>query len=68
MKLKLVEDWRQAWKWLSVQLSAGIVLWLSLPPDTQASIVGGLFPPERVPLVLAVLVVVGRLIQQGAPK
>ncbi len=64
MKPSIVEDWRASWRWLSVQLTGALIVWSSLDPKTQADIVGGLVPPERVPLVLGVLILAGRLIKQ----
>lgn len=64
MKPAIVEDWRASWRWLSVQLTGALIVWGSLDAQTQASIVGGLVPPERVPLVLGLLILVGRFIKQ----
>jgi len=67
MKLKLVEDWRKAWKWFSVNamiLAAAIQgASLQIPDDMKASI-----PPQLVSgatIALLVLGVAGRLIKQG---
>jgi hypothetical protein len=66
---QLIPDWRRAWRWWSVQTSALIVVWVALPPDTQAALVSLFgFPTEKVPGVLAVLCVVGRMLQQPAKK
>jgi hypothetical protein len=52
-----------------VQTSALIVVWVALPPDTQAALMSLFgFPAEKVPGVLAVLCVVGRMLQQPAKK
>lgn len=64
MKPTIVDDWRASWRWLSVQLTGALIVWSSLDPKLQADIVGGLVPPERVPLVLGVLILAGRLIKQ----
>lgn len=64
MKPSIVDDWRASWRWLSVQLTGALIVWSSLDPKLQADIVGGLVPPERVPLVLGVLILAGRLIKQ----
>ena len=67
MKLTLVEDWRKAWRWFSVNamvLAAAIQgTWLQIPDDMKASI-----PPALVSystIALLVLGVLGRLLKQG---
>jgi hypothetical protein len=65
--MKPVSNWRNAWKWFSVQamtlagaLQAG---WLALPTSMQARV-----PAEWVDaLTIAILVlgVIGRLVDQG---
>ena len=67
MKLQLVEDWRKAWRWFSVNamvLAAAIQgAWLQIPEDMKASI-----PPQLLQyatIVLLVFGVAGRLIKQG---
>ena len=67
--MKLVENWRQAWKWLSVQiaiLAAGLQAammafptmkdWLS---DDAAHIIG---------LALVAAIVLGRMVDQKKPE
>lgn len=67
-KPKLIPDWRGAWRWWSVQASALIVVWVSLPPDAQQALVSLLgVPADTVPGVLAALGLLGRLLQQQAP-
>jgi hypothetical protein len=71
MKPKLIEDWKRAWKLLSVQLNTlGIVLtivveflnsiWYSLPPHVVEKIPNS----STVALVFFVLSIVGRLLKQ----
>jgi hypothetical protein len=49
----------------SVQLAAAIVAWSVLPAEAQAAAVSLLgVPPDKVPGVLAVLLIVARLIDQ----
>jgi hypothetical protein len=65
---KLIEDWRQAWRWFSMQAmaAAGTVqlAWVSLPDDLRRSI-----PPAWVTgITVALLVagIAGRLVKQDA--
>lgn len=66
MKLKLVSDWRQSWRWLSIQLpalnTAFLATWALLPSKFQDAL-----PVNMVlwiALALIVLGVIGRLIDQ----
>lgn len=66
MKLELVEDWRKAWRWFSVNAMVLAVAiqgaWLQIPDDMKASI-----PPHLVQyctIALLVFGVAGRLIKQ----
>ena len=64
--MKLVENWRSAWKWLSVQFIAAQVVWQTLPAEATAVI-----PAEwhgTITLALAVGALVGRMIDQGTAK
>lgn len=65
--MRLVDDVRQAWRWFSVQALAALtlipVIWVALPPESQA-----LVPEEYRPWVLAVVALAGlagRLVKQG---
>ena len=67
MKLQLIDDWRKAWKWFSVNamlLAAAIQgAWLQIPDDMKTHI-----PPQLVQyatIALLILGVAGRLIKQG---
>ena len=67
MKLKLVRNARQAWRWLSVQIAAVSAItpaaWLAVPEDMRRAV-----PPEWLAvaaIVLPVLIIAGRLIDQG---
>ena len=63
----LVPNWRRAWRMLSVQLAALAVVFGSLPADAQASVLDLVgVPASRVPAVLGLLFMVGRLISQPA--
>lgn len=65
--MKLVEDWKQAWKWFSVQALAALVIlptvWAALPADAKAFLPDGAEPWILAALALAG--VVGRLIDQN---
>jgi len=63
MKLKLVENWKAAPKWLSMQFLALSAVWVTIPPDAKAVI-----PVDwhgKITLALFIGVALGRLIYQG---
>lgn len=70
MKLRLIDNWKKAWKLASVQINAvGLVFmaidfigqtWNSLPPFIQQKIPNA----STIALVLFALGIVGRLIKQ----
>ena len=55
--MRLVPDWREAWKWFSVQamaiLAALPVVWMSLPADLKAHV------PNEWGLVIFIIVAIG---------
>ncbi len=64
--MHLIPDWRQAWRWFSVQALALLValplVWVSLPADAKAFL-----PDSFEPWVLVLVAIgglVGRLIDQ----
>jgi hypothetical protein len=65
--MKLVYNWRQAWKWFSVQFLAVVGLlplaWQELPDDAKAFLPEGYGP--WVLLLLATAGVFGRIIDQN---
>ena len=63
--MKLIPDWRQAWRMLSVQVASLAIVWGALPVDQQAAILA-LFGvgPERVPLFISLAVIVARVVSQ----
>lgn len=70
IKLKLVQDWKEAHKWLSVHLfgllAAASGAWYALPPDLKAAI-----PTQYVSIAscaLAVLGIVARVTDQSFDK
>ena len=63
--MRLIPQWRRAWRLASVQLAAVIAAWSVLPPDAQAAAVALVgIPPDKVPGILAVLLIIARLIDQ----
>lgn len=63
---KLVDDWRRAWRWFSMQCMtlAGVVqgAWAAMPDDMRDSV-----PPNAVTILtisLLALGIVGRLVKQ----
>lgn len=64
--MKLIPNWRHAGKMLSVQVAGAAVLFGSLPADQQAAVLTWLgVGVERIPAVMGIAVIVGRLIDQG---
>ena len=64
--MRLVEDWKEAYKWLSVNIAAIMALLNAL----QASVVQvqGFLTPQQLAVtnaVLGVLVIWGRMVAQG---
>lgn len=63
--MKLIPEWRRAWRMASVQVAALAVVWGTLPEDVQAALLAAVgVPAERVPAVLGLLLLLGRLIDQ----
>jgi len=66
--MKLIEDWRKAWKMFSVQAMALCAAlqgaWVAMPPDLQARIPSAIV--SGLSITLLVLGLVGRLIDQPA--
>ena len=61
--MKLVENWRSAWRWLSLQFIALAVIWEGIPLEAKAVI-----PVEWqgwITLTLLVGAGLGRLVDQG---
>lgn len=66
-KPRLVSDWRLSWRWASVRIAAGAVVFGLLPPDQQVALLEWLgVAPERLPAVIGGLFIVGRIFKQGA--
>lgn len=66
--MKLVENWKQAWRWFSVQAFGAVValplVWQALPPDVKAFLPDGWQPYVLVGIAAAGIL--GRLIDQGS--
>lgn len=64
IRARLIDDWRQAWRFWSVRISvlgaAMSAAWVSLPADTRAEIPGA----QWIGLVLFASTIVARLVQQ----
>lgn len=66
---KLLDDWKQGWRWFSVQsmiLAAALQgVWCTLDASQKAAL-----EPYQAPITLAVLVlgVIGRLVKQDPSK
>lgn len=65
--MKLVADWRKAYKWWSVRLAALLavmpIVWMNLPPDVKAMIPDGWH--IWIVSMVSLGVIVGRLKDQG---
>lgn len=69
MKLKPIPDAMRSWRYLTVQFGLFLTGFGALPADLQQQAITWLLevlriPPERVPMVLGIAVVVLRNIQQ----
>jgi len=65
--MKFIPDWRQAWKWFSVQAFAIIIalpmIWAGLPADVKAYL-----PDEWKPWIMVAIAaagILGRIIDQN---
>lgn len=65
--MKLVDDWKQAWRWWSVRGLAAIAalpfVWPTLPPDIKAFV-----PVEWQPYIfsaIAIAAIIGRVKDQN---
>jgi hypothetical protein len=65
--MHLVQNWKQAWRWFSVQAMGAIValplVWAALPSDAKAFLPDGWEP--WILVALAAAGIVGRLIDQN---
>lgn len=64
-KPRVVSDWKKSWRWLSMQIATGAVLFGTLPADQQLAILAAVgLRPDQLPLVIGAAFMVGRLLQQ----
>lgn len=64
--MKLVENWKEAWKWFSVQAISLAFIWEALPDETKETfflLVPNTVEPHVTSILLG-LAVLGRLIDQ----
>lgn len=67
--MTLIPQWRRAWRLFSVQAGVVLLAWGVLPVDQQTAILSLVgIGPERVPAIMGLLVIAGRLIQQPAAE
>ena len=63
--MKLIPEWKNAWRLMSVQIAALAVGWVALPTETQSDVLRFVgLSEDMLPAVLGVLVIVARLIAQ----
>lgn len=63
--MKLIDDWRSAWRFASVHAAALVVAWGIVPAAQQAAIMGLIgLSPSHVSAILGLLVIAGRLVAQ----
>ena len=64
-KPRVVDDWKRSWRWLSMQVATGAVLFGTLPADQQLAILAAVgLRADQLPLVIGAAVLLGRLLQQ----
>lgn len=63
--MRLIPEWRRAWRMLSVQAASLILVWVALPVETQTAIlVWSGVRTESITAALGLLVILGRLVDQ----
>lgn len=71
--MKLVDNWRSAWKWWSMRFAAAAVAaqgaWMTIPQDTLLEFISDA-AQRKITALLVLAAIIGRLIDQGtaAPK
>lgn len=63
--MKLIPEWRRAWRYASVQLATLATVFGVLPADQQTAMLDAVgIPPLRVPAILGGLFIASRLLKQ----
>jgi hypothetical protein len=63
--MKLIPNWKRAWRMATVRIAMLAVGWGLLPPESQAAMLDAIgVPAERIPAVLGAMFLVFRLIDQ----
>jgi hypothetical protein len=63
--LKLIPNWRRAWRMATMHVAGLAVIWGVMPEDLQAAMLEAVgLPASRVPAILGVLFMATRLVQQ----
>lgn len=63
--MKLIPNWRKAWRMLTIQIGALALLWVALPAETQAAVLAALhIDKQYLPGIVGLAVIIGRLIAQ----
>lgn len=68
--MKLVPNWRESWRWFSVQALVAIaalpMVWAEMPADLKAAVPDGSLMWITVALALAGMI--GRVVDQGSQR
>ena len=67
--MRLVENWRRAPRMLSVQMGLLVTVWGMTSADTQTVLMAFVgVPADKVPALLGLFVIIGRMIDQKSTK
>ena len=64
--MKLIPNWKKAWRMLSINFAALALAWIAVPPEQQAKVMSLLpwLTPDQVSGVLIAAAMIGRLVAQ----
>ena len=63
----LVQDWKSAWRWLSMWFATVLVVWSALPFDTQSAILAMFgISQSTLTAIMGLAIMVGRLVKQDS--
>ena len=63
--MKLIDNWKKAWRMASVQVAAGAIAFGALPSEVQATMLGAVgLPVTAVPIMIGGLMLIARLVNQ----